>query len=51
VAAIVVDQNVRTVLEVADRVYVLHLGRIVHEGSAAALRDDEAARASLGLAA
>jgi branched-chain amino acid transport system ATP-binding protein len=51
VAAIVVDQNVRTVLDVADRVYVMHLGRIVHEGPAAALRDDEAARASLGLAA
>jgi branched-chain amino acid transport system ATP-binding protein len=51
VAAIVVDQNVRTVLDVADRVYVMHLGRIVHEGSAAALREDEAARASLGLAA
>jgi branched-chain amino acid transport system ATP-binding protein len=51
VAAIVVDQNVRTVLDVADRVDVMHLGRIVHEGTAAALRDDEAARASLGLAA
>jgi branched-chain amino acid transport system ATP-binding protein len=51
VAAIVVDQNVRTVLDVADRVYVMHLGRIVHEGPAAALRDDGAARASLGLAA
>ena len=51
VAAIVVDQNVRTVLDVADRVYVMHLGRIVHEGAAAALRDDVGARAALGLAA
>ena len=51
VAAIVVDQNVRTVLDVADRVYVVHLGRIVHEGTAAGLRDDARARASLGLAA
>lgn len=51
IAAIVVDQNVRTVLDVADRVYVMHLGRIVHEGTAAALRDDADARASLGLAA
>jgi branched-chain amino acid transport system ATP-binding protein len=51
IAAIVVDQNVRTVLDVADRVYVIHLGRIVHEGAAAALRDDADARASLGLAA
>jgi ABC-type branched-subunit amino acid transport system ATPase component len=39
------------VLDVADRVYVMHLGRIVHEGTAAALRDDADARASLGLAA
>jgi len=51
VAAIVVDQNVRTVLDVADRVYVMHLGRIVHEGAAAALRDDVGGRAALGLAA
>jgi branched-chain amino acid transport system ATP-binding protein len=51
VAAIVVDQNVRTVLDVADRVYVMHLGRIVHEGTAAALREDAALRVSLGLAA
>jgi len=51
VATLVVDQNVRTVLEVADRVYVVHGGRIVHEGRAATLRDDSAARAALGLAA
>ena len=50
VAAIVVDQNVRTILDVADRIYVIHLGRIVHEGTAAALREDAQARASLGLA-
>jgi branched-chain amino acid transport system ATP-binding protein len=47
VASLVVDQNVRTVLDVADRVYVMHLGRIVHAGSAAALRDDGAARRAL----
>lgn len=51
VASLVVDQNVRTVLDVADRVYVMHAGRIVHEGSAAALRGDRDARAALGLAA
>ena len=51
VATLVVDQNVRTVLGVADRVYVMHAGRIVHHGAAAALRDDAAARESLGLAA
>ena len=44
VASLVVDQNVRTVLDVADRVYVMHLGRIVHSGSAASLRDDASAR-------
>ncbi len=47
VAALIVDQNVRTVLDVADRVYVMRLGRIVHAGPAAALRDDAAARRSL----
>jgi len=51
VASLVVDQNVRTVLDIADRAYVMHAGRIVHEGSAAALRDDRDARAALGLAA
>ena len=51
VAALVVDQNVRTVLDVADRVYVMHAGRIVHESTAAALREDAAARRELGLAA
>ena len=51
VASVVVDQNVRTVLDVADRIYVMHLGRIVHEGTAAALRDDADARTALGLAA
>jgi branched-chain amino acid transport system ATP-binding protein len=50
VGALVVDQNVRTVLDVADRVYVLHAGRIVHEGAASALRADADARRALGLA-
>ena len=51
VACLVVDQNVRTVLDIADRVYVLHGGRVIHEGSGAALREDAAARLNLGLAA
>jgi branched-chain amino acid transport system ATP-binding protein len=51
VACLVVDQNVRTVLEIADRVVVLHAGRVVHEGTGAALREDAAARINLGLAA
>jgi branched-chain amino acid transport system ATP-binding protein len=51
IASVVVDQNVRTVLDVADRIYVMHLGRIVHEGTAAVLRNDADARTALGLAA
>ena len=47
VASLVVDQNVDTVLDVADRVFVLDLGRIVHSGPARALRDDAAARSRL----
>jgi branched-chain amino acid transport system ATP-binding protein len=49
VAALVVDQNVRTVLDVADRVYVMHAGRIVYESEASALRADESTRRALGL--
>jgi branched-chain amino acid transport system ATP-binding protein len=44
VASLVVDQNVGTVLDIADRVFVMQMGRIVHTGSAAALRDDAVAR-------
>lgn len=51
VACLVVDQNVRTVLDIADRVYVLHGGRVVHVGTGAALREDASARQNLGLAA
>ena len=51
VASLVVDQNVRTILDIADRVYVLHAGRVVYAGAASALRDDADARLSLGLAA
>jgi branched-chain amino acid transport system ATP-binding protein len=38
---LIVEQNARKVLEVADYAYVLDRGRIVKEGSAAALRSDE----------
>lgn len=51
VASLVVDQNVRTVLDIADRVYVVQAGRVVFEGAASRLRDDPAQRAALGLAA
>ena len=47
IAALVVEQNALAALDVADRVYVMDRGRIVHEGSAAALRDDAALRARL----
>lgn len=51
VACLVVDQNVTTVLDVADRAVVLHAGQVVHVGAADRLRDDKAARKSFGLAA
>jgi branched-chain amino acid transport system ATP-binding protein len=44
---LVVEQNVRSVLAVCDRVYVIRHGRIVHEGPAAALLGDEATRTRL----
>jgi len=42
VAVLLVEQNVESALAVADRAYVMHQGRIVHEGGAAALRADAA---------
>ena len=47
VSVLVVEQNVRSALEVADRVYVMRLGTIVHAGPAAALCDDQALRLRL----
>ncbi|HEY3178347.1 MAG TPA: ABC transporter ATP-binding protein [Casimicrobiaceae bacterium] len=47
VASLVVEQNVGTALDVADRVYVLRNGSIVHTGPAAALRDDPPLRTAL----
>ena len=44
VAVLLVEQNVASALAVADRVCVMRLGRIVHDGPAAALRDDAAWR-------
>jgi branched-chain amino acid transport system ATP-binding protein len=49
-AVLVVEQNVESILQIADRAYVMNQGAIVHEAPAAALRDDPAARARwLGL--
>jgi branched-chain amino acid transport system ATP-binding protein len=42
VAVLLVEQNVESALAVADRACVMHQGRIVHDGSAAALRTDAA---------
>lgn len=47
---LLVEQNVRQVLKVTDRTYVLELGRLVKEGRSAELLDDpEIKRAYLGL--
>ena len=42
VSVLLVEQNVESALAVADRACVMHQGRIVHDGSAAALRADAA---------
>lgn len=47
VAVLVVEQNVETALEVADRVYVLDRGVMVHAGAASELRADGATRRRL----
>ena len=44
---LLVEQNVRMALEVADKAYVLDHGIVVHEGPAAALAADEALIQSL----
>jgi branched-chain amino acid transport system ATP-binding protein len=47
IAALVVEQNAMTALAVADRVYVMDRGRIIHEGSAQELLGDDALRQRL----
>ncbi|MEO5765124.1 MAG: ABC transporter ATP-binding protein [Casimicrobiaceae bacterium] len=47
VASLVVEQNVGTALDVADRVYVMRNGTIVHAGTAAALKADARLRERL----
>ncbi len=47
ISVLVVEQNARSALAVSDRVYVIDLGRIVHEGPAAALLEDDAQRVRL----
>ncbi|MEO8305739.1 MAG: ABC transporter ATP-binding protein [Betaproteobacteria bacterium] len=47
VAILVVEQNVQSALSVADRVYVMNLGAVVHHGPARELMDDAAMRERL----
>lgn len=47
IAVLVVEQNVLSALEVADRVYVMDLGRIVHHGPASELRREPRLRERL----
>jgi len=47
IAVLLVEQNVASALAVADSVYVLDRGRVVHQGPAAALRDDATQRVAL----
>ena len=44
ISVLVVEQNVQSALAVADRVYVMSLGTIVHECHAAQMRDDSVLR-------
>jgi len=46
-AVLVVEQNVESILTIADRAYVMNQGAIVHEAPASALRDDAALCARL----
>jgi branched-chain amino acid transport system ATP-binding protein len=47
IAALLVEQNPIAALSVADRVYVMDKGRIVHTGSARSLLEDDALRTRL----
>jgi branched-chain amino acid transport system ATP-binding protein len=47
IASLVVEQNAETALGIADRVYVLDLGRTAWSGPAATLRQDAALRRRL----
>ena len=47
ISVLIVEQNAQSALQVSDRVYVLDLGRIVHEGPARELLDDAGRRKQL----
>jgi branched-chain amino acid transport system ATP-binding protein len=46
-SVLVVEQNATSALQVSDRVYVMDLGRIVHEGPAAELMEQDDLRTKL----
>jgi branched-chain amino acid transport system ATP-binding protein len=41
ISVLLVEQNVRAAVEISDRAYVLDDGRVVYQGRAAELGDDE----------
>ena len=47
ISVLVVEQNAEAALSVADRAYILDLGRVVWSGPAAQLREDPALRRRL----
>ncbi|MEE8303747.1 MAG: ABC transporter ATP-binding protein [Candidatus Tectomicrobia bacterium] len=47
IAVLLVEQNALGALAVSDRVYVMDQGRIVHQGAAAELRQDDTLRTAL----
>ena len=47
ISVLVVEQNATAALAVSDRAYVMDLGRIVHEGPARELLEDESLRTNL----
>ena len=46
VSILLVEQNVNKSLQIADRAYVMELGKVVHQGDAKALRQDPAIQQS-----
>jgi branched-chain amino acid transport system ATP-binding protein len=40
ISVLLVEQNLRTALRLANRVYLMERGQIVHEGTAASLQDN-----------